>query len=422
MLDRQPVWALIGIVLVFVLLPLAVREYRNANVVNAQTVYDAQCLADNALVIDQDGAVFDGITVRNSRQEAIQVNADNVTITNATIENWNCEGNPDAGAFEAGIACWHCSSLTVTDSTLNSMGKKTGNGIWLKSTTALPSSGGHLIARNTIIGGWDGIGSEAEDDVNGGFRNDSIIEHNIISGCDDDGIQMEGRDQNIIVRFNEVFECDTGIAFAPNLVGPLHIEDNYLHDSVAGFYGAQACFKVGDGGNGTTYLTRNRCEGFLTGVKQTNAGLSPIISRDNCLQVVDRVIETSDNPSGWDFDNDRLWTTGTNFIKWWGDSYTNLSSFQTATGQELNGEEVQGCVVTPTPTPTPIGPTATSTVTNTPTPTVVPSATPTPTPVNNKCRVNDRNNADSGWAYIQGTWKPYTGEGGGWVCVVNSYD
>jgi hypothetical protein len=110
------------------------------------------------------------------------------------------------------------------------------------------------------------------------------------------------------------------------------------------YYGVQACFKVGDGGKGTVYLTGNTCKTSGDGVKQTNSGLSPIVAKNNCIVVSRYVIELSDSPaSGTNFDADTLYTSDSGrFVKWGGSLYTNLAKFQ-AMGQEKNGTQAKTC-------------------------------------------------------------------------------
>lgn len=60
------------------------------------------------------------------------------------------------------------------------------------------------------------------------------------------------------MRRNAISRCAIGIASAPNLTGPLFIEENVITDGRPGHYGNVQCFKVGHGGQGVAYYTANR--------------------------------------------------------------------------------------------------------------------------------------------------------------------
>jgi parallel beta-helix repeat protein len=304
---------------------------------------DGRCKSNYGVVIQANNVTLRGMNVVNTGEASVYIgDVDGPTVDRMTLKDWNCANT--AGQYRAGVACWYCSGLTVTDSRIETI-RKNGNGIWLKSTSANPSTGGHTIARNTIIGGFDGIGSETEGDVWGGFVRDSIIEGNTIHNCDDDGIQMEGRNQNIRVRNNTITQCAIGIAFAPNLVGPLYIEGNTMTNLVPKFYNVQACFKIGQGGSGTTYITGNTCSTAGDGFKQTNSGLSPMVARNNCIQVSRYVIEFFETPgSSTSFDYDTMWTSDSSrFVKWGSSNYSSLTSFRSGANQEQNGQQSTNC-------------------------------------------------------------------------------
>ena len=69
-----------------------------------------------------------------------------------------------------------------------------------------------------------GIGGEPEDVSYGGLNRDSVVRRNVITDCSDDGIQVEGGVQNVLVSGNTVKRCLIGIAFAPALTGPADLE------------------------------------------------------------------------------------------------------------------------------------------------------------------------------------------------------
>lgn len=358
---------------------------------------DGSCSRAHGIAISASGATVEGIGVRRSDESGVNVDdADNVTIDNMTIQDYNCADGNDQ--YMAGVASWGGGSgLTVKNSTiirrvgLSGGPYGYGNGIWIKNTGS-SDGGGHTITGNTIVGGYDGIGGEPEDTIYGSFYKNTTIASNVIEDCWDDGIQVEGGDINVVVEDNQIDGCAIGIAFAPNKQGPLYIRGNEIRNLVPGSYGANYAFKIGDDSTGTTYLENNVIVTDGDGLKQSNPGVGPIISRGNVFSVTRYVIEISSSiPGASDFDYDCMWTTDPDrFVKWGGSTYGSLSSFHNSTGQEPNGTESGSCASSPPPTPgstpkptktpTPAPPSGSSPTPHIPTPTPTPNGSPNPTP------------------------------------------
>jgi parallel beta-helix repeat protein len=300
--------------------------------------------------------VIQGIGIRNTDSAGVIIGfteegeevPEYVTVDGMSIENFNCPDSEDQ--YNAGIAVWTAGCcMTITNNTItyrtSGFVKGWGNGIWFKSTDEQPSGGGHTVSGNTITGGWDGIGGEAEGDDHGTFDRDSVIEGNIVRDCWDDGIQVEGGNVNIRVTGNTVSGCGTGIAFAPTKIGPLYVERNYIHDLSIGEYENLFCFKIGYEQPGEVYLTENRCQTEGDGILKTNAGLPTIISRGNCFNVTRYVLTMSDSvPPGTSFDGDTMWTSDPQrFVEWRDTQYYSLEEFQAGTGFEATGRESPDC-------------------------------------------------------------------------------
>lgn len=315
---------------------------------------DGGCSRQRGITVRASDVVLRGLGVKRTAEAgvAIENRASRVTVEGMTIQDFNCPNGQDQ--YRAGVAAWNSGSgIRIVNNTIRFRAELSGgpggygNGIWFKSTSSQPSGGSHYIAGNTIVGGYDGIGGEPEGDSRGSFDRDTVIEKNVIRDCWDDGIQAEGGAQNVRVRNNEIVGCATGIAFAAPMTGPLYVEGNYIHDLKRGPQGNLFCFKAGNSTSATIYLTGNRCYpgAGADGLKQTNGGLGPIVSRYNAFQVGRYVFEFSDRPpSGSSFDYDCLHTTDSGrFIKWGGSLYGDLASFRRATGQEPNGRETTDC-------------------------------------------------------------------------------
>src|SRR3990172_299845 len=283
---------------------------------------DAGCASDHNVEINASGVTLRNYNLLNANESAVRIGErSDIVIEDVTIKGFNCADG--GGQYRAGVACWGCTVLTVQNSHIETA-RTFGDGIWVKNYGL--GSGGYIVRGNTIVGGFDGVGGEPEDQPYGGFYRNALIEDNTVRDCADDGIQVEGGNVGVRVQDNTIDSCGIGVAFAPNLTGPLFVERKVIRNLRPGYYGGLACFKLGDGGIGIAYVNDNTCTSEGDGFKQTNQGLSLIIARGNCIQVTRYVIETTDDlPTGASFDFDRMWTTDPQrFIKWGGTLYGSL--------------------------------------------------------------------------------------------------
>jgi hypothetical protein len=366
---------------------------------DGQSVLDGQCQREHGVYIGAgSGQMIQGFTITNTVGASVLIEngASNITIDGNTLQNFDCQELSD-DQYRAGVASWYGgSNITITNNLIQrrTSGGARGwaDGIWFKSNDANPSGGGHYIAGNTIIGGWDGIGGEEEGSAHGSFDGQTIIEGNTIRDTWDDGIQVEGGDQGVRVQNNDISGAGTGVAFAAPITGPLYISGNRIHDLVTGLYENHVCFKVGTNGqsNAVTYLTGNSCDvrggDEANGIHQSGGdNMTPIVSRNNRYYVEGYVYYIADK-RGQDYDSDCMYKVDAvtdNFAKWAGTYYPTFADFQT-TGQEAHGVFAATCetIPTPTPTDTPTPWTSTSTPvstkTLTPTP-IVSTSTPGPT-------------------------------------------
>jgi len=375
-------------------------------------VIDGECSRGHGFLITGSWITVQGLTIRRTVEASILIDGadpprpSNVTIDHMTLQDFDCTWSSQDpaswGQFRGGVAAWYAASgIRVTNNTIQhrTSGSPHGSadGIWFKSNDSNPSGGGHYIAGNTIIGGWDGIGGEEEGSAHGTFDRDTTVENNTIVGSADDCIQVEGGDTNVRVRNNDLSGCGIGIAFAAPMSGPLYIENNYIHDLVTGWYDAHVCYKVGTNGSSvaTTYLTGNTCDvrggSEANGIHQSGGDrMTPIVARGNAYRIDGYAFYVADN-RGQDYDEDcftKAYTITDNFAKWNNVYYQTFADFRAGSGLEANGRESSDCAAVPptptatptrTPTPTP-SPTATPTLPPTATPTRTPTATPTRTP------------------------------------------
>jgi hypothetical protein len=365
---------------------------------------DGQCAREHGVYIGSGvGAVIKGLIITNTQGASIFMENGgspkpaNVTIDGNTLQNFDCtwtsQDPASWGQFRGGVAAWYTGSgMRITNNTIRhrTSGEVRGSadGIWFKSNDNNPSGGGHYIAGNTIIGGWDGIGGEEEGSPHGTFDKDTIVENNTIRDSWDDCIQVEGGDANVRVRNNDLSRCGVGVAFAAPMSGPLYIESNTIHDLVTGLYDSHVCFKVGTNGQSSAvaYLTGNSCDvrggDEANGIHQSGGdNMTPIVARNNKWHIEGYAFYIA-STYGQDYDYDcfeKVDTVTDNFAKWAGTYYPTFAAFQSGSRQEAHGSDTCGVVSTVTPTSTP-SPTPTATPTPSPTPTRTPTATPTKTP------------------------------------------
>jgi hypothetical protein len=362
---------------------------------------DGQCLRNHGFAVSSSDVSISNVKVTDTIEAGVLLFAEDpdksrpsdITIDGLTIQDFDCAWTAEQpnswGQYRAGVAAWYTGSgITVTNNLIQfrTSGSPRGaaDGVWFKSNDDHPSGGGHHIAGNAIIGGWDGIGGEEEDSSHGTFDRNSVIEYNTIRDCWDDGIQSEGGDEDVRIRNNDISGCGAGIAFAAPVTGPLYVERNRIHDLSRGLYQNLFCFKVGNAGAGTTHLTENVCDvdtsaeasqGGADGIHQTNEGLSPIVSRRNVFQVSGYVFSVTEShlPSGTSFDEDCVFTTDPGrFVKWSeGEQYADLAELQ-AVGQERNGRQTKDCSFLGLSTPRPSA--------ALPPPASPPGASPSPAP------------------------------------------
>ena len=420
----------------------------------AGAMLDGGCAGWAGVEVGANGVTVRNLTVRNTPGPSIYLNGQdgarpaNVTIEGNALLNFDCDQSRDH-VYEAGVSSYYGGGgLRIVNNTItgpyspstNCGSGECADGIWVKSNESNPSGGGHYIGSNRISNVWDGIGGEEEGSSRGAYDRNSTIERNVIGPCHDDGIQMDGGNQNNVVQDNEVYGCGSGVSFNPVNTGPLTIRRNYIHDLVSGdwFGGDSYCFKVGGGGGGTTTLDSNRCivpSGGTDGIHQTNDGLTPLSSSGNCYITSRYVFEIGGPVSGLAFDGDTIYTTDATgrFVKWQG-AQVGFAAFNAL---PQVGTEVlsQTCPSNSTPTPASQTPTATptstvtstatptATLTSTPSPTSSPTSTPTlvavsptstPTALDLRCRLQDRQGGS--WVYVVGEWVQQAN--GRWACEV----
>lgn len=358
----------------------------------------ADCSAEYGVSIAANDVTVRGLGIRMA-QRGVLVRNDAVPVQRASIignriEDFNCTGGADENY--AGVSVWYggAGHRVVGNTILHRVSVPQdltglGNGVFFLSSDVIPSGGGHTITDNYIVGGRDGIGGQREDHARGSFDRNTLIARNYIYGCSDDGIQSEGGNVNIHIIENQIYECGIGIAIAPNSIGPIYIERNYVSSETVGAAGVIAGMKLGNRGNGFAYLRDNIFDVRTSpsgqqadGLAQMNAGLQGFYMERNIINATRHVIEWTSAPLPGSYMRDTcLYTSdGGRFIEYASTDYNSLAEFQQAVGEEITAIVGPCSYTEPTPMPThtplatvrPFPPTFTPTMTPTATATITP--------------------------------------------------
>lgn len=315
-------------------------------------VVTGDCQRSHGFHVTGSGSTVRGITVTNTVEASVLIEdgAGDVTVSGMTLTDYDCQWSGQDpggwGQFRGGVAAWYSGPrIVVTNNVITAGGKESADGIWFKSSDANPSGGGHVIAGNTITGGWDGIGGEEEGAVHGSFDKDFTITGNVIRDCWDDGLQVEGGGQGGLVKDNQITGCGTGIALASPQSGPLVVQHNLMANLALGLYDNLFCIKLGNDAPAgiVVFLLTNICSVGGPGdcVQQTNEAsrMAVIVMRRNYWACGRYVYEITQEPSPVNADYDWMCTTDpSRFVKWAGGAlYGSLPAFQ-AKGQEAHGQ------------------------------------------------------------------------------------
>jgi hypothetical protein len=208
---------------------------------------------------------------------------------------------------------------------------------------------GNVIRRNRIYGTFNGIGPCGSSGPPAGMTNETDLYENILYRHTDDAFEPEGYCANVRIWQNYIQDVHMAFAVAPATVGPTYILRNVTYrvgntrTSQIDGYTASA-LKINSGYStpiGPLYLYHNT---FYTQSPNTDAvallnpGESTFIMGRNNLMTGTRYALYKVNPVALDWDWDNLYTTDqSRFVKWEGNPYLDLASFQAATNQELNG-------------------------------------------------------------------------------------
>jgi hypothetical protein len=206
-----------------------------------------------------------------------------------------------------------------------------GSGVGMYSTGA---EGSFVVKGNVFSAGFRDCIGDGGESWGDGFRDNSDIINNNVTGCKDDGIQMEGEDVNLRIGGNFV-DANLGystIAMAAHLVGPVYVYRNTLYQHGQAGY----CGKLYEGSQGYAFFIHNTChatggsDGFVGSSNPFNYFYNNIIVSSNiCMTSFASTSRANGN----------LYQCGSYFQNWGGSSYSSVNAFRSATGNEVNGRQ-----------------------------------------------------------------------------------
>jgi parallel beta-helix repeat protein len=208
---------------------------------------------------------------------------------------------------------------------------------------------GNIIRRNIFHDYFDGFGVCPSSSSS--VTNETDVYENTVFRISDDGMETDGQASNVRIWKNTFHDVLMGTSLAPVYTGPVYAIRNLIYRtgvSNSDYTGSPFKFNSGYAKSGPMYLFHNTCDAALPG----NNGLyikapgdwEMIYSRNNIWSGTDYALNNYNENQPIDFDHDVLYTTNLDEFVYWGDGANrhmyDLLTFQTETGQEMNGINV----------------------------------------------------------------------------------
>jgi len=238
-------------------------------------------------------------------------------------------------------------SLGTTFATPN-----TDTGVYIDPGISSPNPTRIVVRNSTITGGRDAVGGAANKNYSAGYSESDFYGNNF-SGQFDDAFELEGNNINVAAWANTVGAGSVGgpgggipFACAPVVSGPLYWINNFA-SNVTSF----TAFKLGapgggDGADGRMFILNNTIIDANNVLIDSGGGGGGknVYARNNIFQSDSNsgndIVEHNSYTSTWDFDYDNSWAISGLSWQWDGSTYTTLNSFQSLTGNEINGFSV----------------------------------------------------------------------------------
>ncbi len=215
-----------------------------------------------------------------------------------------------------------------------------------------PTTGrGNIIRRNTFHDYFDGFGV-CPASTDGAQSNETDVYQNLVYNIGDDGLETDGECSNVRIWGNTFHDVLVGISMAPVYTGPAYAIRNLIYRTGQGnssYSGYPFKFNSGYGKSGPMYLFHNTADAVLPGNNgfyiKSPGSWDTIYARNNIWAGTDYALNNYNETQPIDFDYDNLYTSNPAEFVYWGSGANrhmhNLPTFQSLTGQELHGFNVE---------------------------------------------------------------------------------
>lgn len=254
---------------------------------NSEAVYISDCSY----------VILDGIKITGGKRTGVLIcnGSTNVRIVNCDISGWGRTGVLDEVSggyradgmtvnYEAGIRMRDVANVTVEKCYIHDSRAKTTP--WVSDTWNWTHPKGScgifyrvkdgcVIRYNDIIGCDDYRWNDAIEGSNngaryGGANKNTDIYGNMLFGCEDDCVEIDGGQMNVRVYNNRMEQALCGISVAPNLAGPSYIFRNLIANmgtSNVRYIGTAIKSGGSDGFTGMMYLFNNTIDSICHSVR-----------------------------------------------------------------------------------------------------------------------------------------------------------
>ncbi len=285
--------------------------------------------AAEAIMLDRcEYVILDGFEVSGGTRNGIKVThgCKNVRISGCTVSGWGRVGvlntdddktyrfmdshdgvyriDGDIPDHEAGIDISGCKYITIEKCTITNprgTANRWNGPEWTKVHPFGPVGIYTIDNRNIVIRYNDIIGTENHlfnDGIEGGYNGlfyggiakDSDIYGNLITGCADDGAEIDGGQNNVRFYENKITNTLCGLSTAATITGPSYVFRNI----VLGLYNdgitIGSAIKAG-GGSGTAYILNNTLDGGVHAIRDVGLNTSTELK----AQVINNVLIAPDS-------------------------------------------------------------------------------------------------------------------------------
>jgi hypothetical protein len=277
-----------------------------------------------------------GITFAQSQRYSINIGSGYHHIFIENTIHQNIASSIDYGSAGVRIQGLSHNIFILNNTFLTNQSASSTFGVYFESAT----NGTFVIGNNLFNGTFrDNIGGACNCRGSGLVENSDVFGNQVVGAYQDDGIEIEGDNVNVRVygnAINGVSSGYSGLGLAGTIIGPAYIFRNNVKTSMS-----SPVVKLGNGGVGYTFFFHNT---FIGGDPSAD-GLSDMGGdpKSELHTYYNNIIKSSrygiyrgGRSNNYNYN---LWNPSNWLVDEWNvsGSYQTLSSFRSATSQELNG-------------------------------------------------------------------------------------